>query len=594
MSKIILGRAKKNAVSIDLDLLLRTRLLIQAGSGGGKSYLLRRLAEQLFGKVPVFIIDPEGEFATLREKFGYVLVGKGGETPADPRSAEVVAKKLLELKASAVCDIYELKPHARHNWVRLFLETLIDAPKNLWHPRIVIVDEAHVLCPERGQGESEAYGAMVDLATRGRKRGLASVFATQRLGKLSKNASAELLNRLVGPTFEDIDLDRAADLLSILRKDRDAFFKEMKMLEPGHFYAFGRAIGPERILVEVGSVQTTHPEMGSAKYASEPPPPPEKVKALLPKLADLPKQAEEKARTEAEFRAEIRSLKAQLAAKEKTPIVSAKPTIKTETKTVEILAVPPKDIRRIEKLIVRIEKLASKFDPLEKFQADLRSVAKDLGGKLANVGKVSHAVATISHRSSPLVTKPTKASANIKRVPSVPNTLSVNEGTDGEQPLLAGERRMLNILARFHPGTRTRSQVGQLTGLSPRGGTFGNYFGRLKRSGLIEEGFDGSVRITDEGLGKMGGQPPQGPSTSEELLEMWRSKLLAGERKMLDILVETYPEPMTREALGEKSGYESKGGTFGNYLGTLRRNDLAVVEGDMVRASDALFQLHPV
>src|SRR5690242_7974913 len=87
MSKIILGtHGKKNAV-IDLDVLMRTRLLIQANSGGGKSWLLRRVAEQLFGKVPVIIIDPEGEFATLREKFGYVLVGKGGETPADIRSA---------------------------------------------------------------------------------------------------------------------------------------------------------------------------------------------------------------------------------------------------------------------------------------------------------------------------------------------------------------------------------------------------------------------------------------------------------------------------------------------------------------------------
>lgn len=67
---------------MDIDVLLRTRLLVQADSGGGKSWLLRRIAEQLFGKVQVIIIDPEGEFATLREKYGYVLVGKGGETPA--------------------------------------------------------------------------------------------------------------------------------------------------------------------------------------------------------------------------------------------------------------------------------------------------------------------------------------------------------------------------------------------------------------------------------------------------------------------------------------------------------------------------------
>lgn len=48
MSQIVLGKAGKKNVTLDLDVLLRTRLLVQANSGGGKSWLLRRLAEQLF------------------------------------------------------------------------------------------------------------------------------------------------------------------------------------------------------------------------------------------------------------------------------------------------------------------------------------------------------------------------------------------------------------------------------------------------------------------------------------------------------------------------------------------------------------------
>src|SRR5581483_633189 len=72
LSKIVIGQHAGKDVRIDLDTLLRTRMLIQANSGKGKSFLLRRLAEQLFGKVQVIILDPEGEFATLREKFGEV------------------------------------------------------------------------------------------------------------------------------------------------------------------------------------------------------------------------------------------------------------------------------------------------------------------------------------------------------------------------------------------------------------------------------------------------------------------------------------------------------------------------------------------
>ena len=43
--------------------------------------------------------------------------------------------------------------------------------------------------------------------------------------------------------------------------------------------------------VEIGPVETTHPELGSAKHAAAPPPAPSKVRQLLPQLADLPKAA---------------------------------------------------------------------------------------------------------------------------------------------------------------------------------------------------------------------------------------------------------------------------------------------------------------
>src|SRR5579864_5666078 len=134
VSSIVIGKYGTRNVQLDVDVLLRTRLLLQANSGKGKSWLLRRIAEQLFGKVQVVIIDPEGEFATLREKLDFVLVGKGGETAAHPRIAALTAQRLLELRASAVCDLYEMKPQERHSYVQLFLESLIDAPKTLWHP----------------------------------------------------------------------------------------------------------------------------------------------------------------------------------------------------------------------------------------------------------------------------------------------------------------------------------------------------------------------------------------------------------------------------------------------------------------------------
>ena len=47
--------------------------------------------------------------------------------------------------------------------VRRFCEALVNAPKNIWHPTLVVIDEAHMFAPQVGQAES--LGAVIDLAT---------------------------------------------------------------------------------------------------------------------------------------------------------------------------------------------------------------------------------------------------------------------------------------------------------------------------------------------------------------------------------------------------------------------------------------------
>jgi hypothetical protein len=65
--------------------------------------------------------------------------------------------------------------------------------------------------------------------------------------------------------------------------------------------------------------------------------------------------------------------------------------------------------------------------------------------------------------------------------------------------------------------------------------------------------------------------------------------LRRGEWRMLEALVQAYPKALTRDALGAHTGYTASGGTFGTYLGTLRRNGLIEVDGAHVRASQTLF-----
>src|SRR5580698_11379148 len=59
---------------LDIEELLATRLLIQGNSGSGKTHLLRRLLEQSAPSVQQVIIDPEGDFVTLSDHYGHLVI----------------------------------------------------------------------------------------------------------------------------------------------------------------------------------------------------------------------------------------------------------------------------------------------------------------------------------------------------------------------------------------------------------------------------------------------------------------------------------------------------------------------------------------
>ena len=138
-----------------------------------------------------------------------------------------------------------------------FLNGLFDADRAFWFPMLIAVDEAHLFAPSMAGEHSEearraSLGAMTNLMCRGRKRGLAGVIATQRLAKLAKNVAAEASNFLMGRTFLDIDMQRAADLLGIDRRGAERF----RDLETGNFVALGPALFRRPLPIRIGPTET--------------------------------------------------------------------------------------------------------------------------------------------------------------------------------------------------------------------------------------------------------------------------------------------------------------------------------------------------
>jgi hypothetical protein len=244
---------------VDLVKLIAGRLLIQGNSGAGKSWTLRRLLEQTAKQIQQIVIDPEGEFATLAERFGHVTLEAHR---LDGAALAIAAARAREHRLSVVLDLSHCERSNQLQAAAAFLTALIEAPREHWTPAIVAIDEAQLFAPSRADGSAgsavirkESITAMADLMGRGRKRGLCAVLATLRLARLATSVASEAQNFLVGLSTLDLDIRRAAETIGW---DARRAFDRLPLLKPGEFVASGGVFSQSPAIVRVGAVETEH------------------------------------------------------------------------------------------------------------------------------------------------------------------------------------------------------------------------------------------------------------------------------------------------------------------------------------------------
>jgi len=261
----ILGDVDGKPLLIDLGKLLATRLLIQAASGGGKSFALRRILEQTHGLVQQIVIDPEGELVTLAEKFDFMVCAPDSAVaPLRPESGGATADLIFRSGRSTILSLGEFEIEEMQAFVADFVKGLMRQPKELWRHCLVAIDEGAIFAPQSDKAVSKK--PMIDLSARGRKRGFCPIVATQRGSALLKGVAANLDNKLIGLTTLDVDVERAAEQLGMkatVAKER------LRKLATGQFVAYGPALSYELVTVSVGPVVTRHGclgAFGSAPY----------------------------------------------------------------------------------------------------------------------------------------------------------------------------------------------------------------------------------------------------------------------------------------------------------------------------------------
>jgi hypothetical protein len=140
------------------------------------------------------------------------------------------------------------------------------------------------------------------------------------------------------------------------------------------------------------------------------------------------------------------------------------------------------------------------------------------------------------------------------------------------------------VLAQFPEG-RSRQQLSLLSGYSMRSSSFSNTIGNLRSRGYATPGWP--TRITEAGLEVAGDWEPA--PTGPELVAYWLNHLDRAGAAFLKALVDAYPDGVSREDLGARTGYSIASSSFSNTIGKLRSLELAT-KGWPTRASEVFFE----
>lgn len=554
-------------IKINLRTLIDSRMLLCANSGGGKSYAIRKILEEAGSDAMSIILDYEGEFKTLRERFDFLLIGPSGDVPLSMEAAHLLPQKLMELHISTIIDISDLKMHQRILYVKKFLDALMDLPKKYWCPCLVVVDEAHNLCGQ--QEKQDSTHSVIDLMSRGRKRGYCGILATQRISKLHKDAAAEANYYLVGRTSLDIDMNRAADILGLVTKEDKL---SLRTLPPGTFYFFDPRGDSGIIKVKVAKTQTTHPKVG-IDLRGKITPPTKKIKAMLSKLNDLPKEAEEKAKTLEELKQRNRELEREL---------KKLPTIRMDEKQLEIAK----------------KRGFAKAESQYKIQVDgLVKNNRVLAGKLKKVVEIAGVQAVCKSKPIHPICVPAVIKKPIRNIQRIPLTISQDRPSeilatiDDEKGLNRCERKILSLLYNNPQREFTKLLVGVFTGYAYKSGNFNNALGHLNTLGLIKK--SSKSVIFNSGAETIAAELLDSDINLYETFKVdnWARNLPKCDSTIFSFLMQSPDTEFTKEEIGEGTGYESSSGNFGNAIGHLNSLGLIIKESGTIKLNSEIREL---
>lgn len=534
---------------------LETPILEFASSGNaavgirasGKTYAMTGIAEQLLdANIPFVAFDPIGVWRNLKVPGagkGYKIVvahPTTGDLPLTPESAPEIVRAAMRENIPLVIDLYAMNL-SKADWKRI-VESCIRVLlyENKDHGlRHIFIEEAAEFCPQVVSSDNAKVYAEVEK--------LARMGGNSSLGYTLINQRSEQLNKAVLELCECLFLFRqkGKNSLTALGKWLDyaspeiskEIIKTMPTLPTGECWAWLQGeTNPQH--VKMPTKNSFHPDRQN--------PSPSKgantrtdVSAFVSTLSASLEHHIQVTRENDPAQLRKRIAELERASKSTSPAPKPIETIR------EVPILKEADIARLEAII---EKLTGSIGPVEQLIRNFKHQPR-------------HVAAPIQHRH----TFTPKATSNNSNGSSVGRC----------------EMAILKVLAQFPQG-RTTVQIALLSGYSVSSGGFNNSLGSLRSAELITRG--SPVKITESGLKVVGDFEPI--PTGMAAVEYWLTKLGKCERSIVSALASK--DSMTKEELGDATGYSVTSGGFNNSLGSLRTLEI-ITRGNPIQLNPDFF-----
>lgn len=560
-------------LALPLD-IITMRSLVLGVSGSGKSTFGRLLAEKIHEAGQRFcVIDLKNDWWGLKSSADgkhaaipvVIVGGPRADIPLDENAGAAVADIVAETPHSFVIDLDELSKGRGIRFLGAFLERLYDVNRE---PLLLICDEADRYAPQKPMSveANVTLGAADDIARRGRKRGIGSLWLSQRPAVIAKNVTSQCELVVTFRTTSSLDLKELKDHIGRVASSEQVTetMRQVAGLRDGqailmsqhpHLRIFRTAQFPMPATFDSSAT----PRVGARRVE-----PKELAAPDLEALGGRIQAAVAKAKAEdpKHLQARVRELEVQLK--------------KAETRAPAV--------ERVEVATNGLE--APDFDQLAGFSRTLDEVAT----KLSQLNVSMEAKLKAIPRLLPEGTAQWRARIGLPAQPhrkAIARTLprpphAVAHQSNGE--LNRGERAILTAIAQGGDGA-TREQLSVMTGY--KRSSRDTYLQRLGAAGLISWAGE-CAHPTSEGMEALGPDFEPLP-TGQDLIDHWLARLPEGERKLFKIIVGRPGSVVSRELLSEHTGYKrSSRDTYLQKLAARRLIERVGSEG--VRASEDLFE----